>query len=93
MGSSPLARGLQLTKDLTRGVPRIIPARAGFTIMMIDDYDDREDHPRSRGVYQFQHPFVFKSLGSSPLARGLHLNRARRRGDYRIIPARAGFTQ
>ena len=31
----------------------IIPARAGFTVDRACVYDGAEDHPRSRGVYQF----------------------------------------
>ena len=50
------------------------------------------DHPRSRGVYRRGFRRAGMALGSSPLARGLHV---RDNGDgtlHRIIPARAGFT-
>ena len=50
-GSSPLARGLQrlgMGRDL---IPRIIPARAGFTIPGVSTQFTAQDHPRSRGVY------------------------------------------
>ena len=50
-GSSPLARGLLLA-GLSYGVEeRIIPARAGFTLVSRSPRTSRRDHPRSRGVY------------------------------------------
>ena len=57
---------------------------------MIDD--DREDHPRSRGVYAGVGSGGRGRSGSSPLARGLHIVREAIRDWARIIPARAGFT-
>ena len=71
---------------------RIIPARAGFTMLRRPATSMMRDHPRSRGVYDFDPGLIDVERGSSPLARGLHgppLNRVRRIG---IIPARAGFT-
>ena len=51
VGSSPLARGL-LCEELSQpSVPRIIPARAGFTSMVDRGSISTRDHPRSRGVY------------------------------------------
>ena len=50
------------------------------------------DHPRSRGVYQLDDFRAQISVGSSPLARGLHPFIRRWRFSSRIIPARAGFT-
>ena len=92
IGSSPLARGLPgvgIARLLGDG---IIPARAGFT------WSDRmlkwsdADHPRSRGVYLLSMNTFTRSLGSSPLARGLPVGAETRRVADRIIPARAGFT-
>ena len=54
-GSSPLARGLPLLSPLTMISQGIIPARAGFTSRLRGDHRDREDHPRSRGVYHHHH--------------------------------------
>ena len=51
------------------------------------------DHPRSRGVYPGRFPPGNISTGSSPLARGLHALTKREQFIYRIIPARAGFTE
>ena len=92
-GSSPLARGLPGTRGLSRVCCRIIPARAGFTRAASRPASRRPDHPRSRGVYSsdVNHPLF--GLGSSPLARGLRRGTACPRRGWRIIPARAGFTQ
>mgnify|MGYP006978656046 CR=1 FL=1 len=91
-GSSPLARGLRSRHLHRPGHGRIIPARAGFTVRDVVVMLGHRDHPRSRGVYLGAYSPPLQLLGSSPLARGLHLSVR----DYsklpRIIPARAGFT-
>ena len=51
-----------------------------------------EDHPRSRGVYDSRRRDPSRDIGSSPLARGLHLKDYPWVSQGRIIPARAGFT-
>ena len=51
LGSSPLARGLRHGPRPVRGDVRIIPARAGFTMVYILKCHNIPDHPRSRGVY------------------------------------------
>ena len=71
----------------------IIPARAGFTILGLGDDRLRTDHPRSRGVYLTGWERTRASPGSSPLARGLRTHEAAPWDEYRIIPARAGFTR
>ena len=50
------------------------------------------DHPRSRGVYRSPPTFLRELIGSSPLARGLRPRIKSSRINFRIIPARAGFT-
>ena len=50
-GSSPLARGLPPGGLPGHSLPGIIPARAGFTRTRRRVREEREDHPRSRGVY------------------------------------------
>ena len=72
-GSSPLARGL---RSAHRGVAlpdRIIPARAGFTRLVSRRPQQLADHPRSRGVYVDWPSQAAAEVGSSPLARGLHV--------------------
>ena len=91
-GSSPLARGLREAGHPRRRLPRIIPARAGFTCRTSSPSCASRDHPRSRGVYSTYSWLPTLSGGSSPLARGL---RDKEGGDtivVGIIPARAGFT-
>ena len=70
----------------------IIPARAGFTDADIRRAYRGGDHPRSRGVYWSTKLFPGAIVGSSPLARGLHVMRERPLPYGGIIPARAGFT-
>ena len=91
-GSSPLARGLQLLIRASQIGRGIIPARAGFTLTVINGLRLVRDHPRSRGVYaRALFTWVIK-LGSSPLARGLQHGQSVHVKTRRIIPARAGFT-
>ena len=70
-GSSPLARGLLADDGAGGGVVRIIPARAGFTCAPPPSRRPRGDHPRSRGVYVTVDGRGRRTIGSSPLARGL----------------------
>ena len=51
-GSSPLARGLPPPPTPTHLRDRIIPARAGFTLLSCHRAPASADHPRSRGVYE-----------------------------------------
>ena len=92
IGSSPLARGLPPTSPMSTRAIRIIPARAGFTLMSLSFSRLRRDHPRSRGVYRSPPDAGRKSRGSSPLARGLPRQRPDHPQARGIIPARAGFT-
>ena len=92
MGSSPLARGLLFTTFYPSPTPRIIPARAGFTVGGDGVGGVGGDHPRSRGVYRTAAGSSALAVGSSPLARGLRGRGNTPRAITRIIPARAGFT-
>ena len=92
VGSSPLARGLPSGSSSCETAGRIIPARAGFTCDHPADRNRGRDHPRSRGVYVWRTRFPNASEGSSPLARGLLRHLRHRHRQFRIIPARAGFT-
>ena len=71
LGSSPLARGLQIAPAPSLIDGRIIPARAGFTWPSCAGAWGRSDHPRSRGVYVVDTSWPVVPAGSSPLARGL----------------------
>ena len=89
----PRSRGVYVRA--ASGFPRrirIIPARAGFTILQTPRPRHCEDHPRSRGVYHHHHTHILRRGGSSPLARGLPVRPERLGVRHGIIPARAGFT-
>ena len=92
IGSSPLARGLRRCHLSILDRSGIIPARAGFTAHRPARRPRCRDHPRSRGVYRGLIGLMPATLGSSPLARGLHGRVKSEVREYRIIPARAGFT-
>ena len=92
VGSSPLARGLPGVILARLGNMRIIPARAGFTMICVIVGVMMTDHPRSRGVYGTGKKVDEAGLGSSPLARGLRRPTPGRGPIFWIIPARAGFT-
>ena len=93
LGSSPLARGLPATALAETAALRIIPARAGFTSCPWRTSGIASDHPRSRGVYEYDVQRLVDKAGSSPLARGLRRLCAPGDPHMRIIPARAGFTR
>ena len=71
LGSSPLARGLHHPPGDPRRRTGIIPARAGFTGLLVPGLRAAGDHPRSRGVYALVGLVEGRHEGSSPLARGL----------------------
>ena len=91
-GSSPLARGLRRDRRGRGQHLGIIPARAGFTHGVRVIRGEKEDHPRSRGVYPTARRGSQMPYGSSPLARGLHGFAKAKAAEAGIIPARAGFT-
>ena len=92
-GSSPLARGLPGRFEHVCVMRGIIPARAGFTGEAEAAGGERQDHPRSRGVYHPRQGTAGRGRGSSPLARGLQRPASPHARGRRIIPARAGFTR
>ena len=91
-GSSPLSRGIRV-RTYTVGVPGgIIPALAGNTPATKPTDPLSPDHPRSRGEYFAVEPSHNLGTGSSPLSRGILLQRQYRRLLRGIIPALAGNT-
>ena len=93
VGSSPLVRG-QLVMNVVLGwALRIIPARAGPTLLQQNALRHIWDHPRSCGANAVAFLTHYRTAGSSPLVRGQPacLTRSSRR--VRIIPARAGPTK
>ena len=69
-GSSPLARGGLLRRRGLVGRRRLIPARAGRTVMAYPIPPALRAHPRSRGADHTGPPWPTRRRGSSPLARG-----------------------
>ena len=92
IGSSPLARGTQVPRDRARIDPRFIPARAGNTRGQERASFRSPVHPRSRGEHAHRKMMDSLFSGSSPLARGTHLEDLRDGLLDRFIPARAGNT-
>ena len=91
-GSSPLARGTLGACRYTSRIPRLIPARAGNTAIMLRARRWFSAHPRSRGEHCGSIVSIFRLLGSSPLARGTPPAWWSGMADTRLIPARAGNT-
>ena len=52
-GSSPLSRGIPSEEEIALFIERIIPALAGNTSQRNPGRMHSEDHPRSRGEYEF----------------------------------------
>ena len=74
-GSSPLSRGIQLGGVHNSTPSRIIPALAGNTRLRDIGYRYGRDHPRSRGEYAANFFADVGQEGSSPLSRGIPINR------------------
>ena len=91
-GSSPLARGpLSCWSSQIRSAG-LIPARAGTTEELAGHEDFYWAHPRSRGDHRGISYIFNRIWGSSPLARGPHLNLHDAAVCSGLIPARAGTT-
>ena len=73
-GSSPRVRGLPRRAAGRPPPSRIIPARAGFTVVVCAPVGVRWDHPRACGVYERGTLESRSETGSSPRVRGLPLN-------------------
>ena len=91
-GSSPLVRGQRPERRIPRCRQRIIPARAGPTLRVIDVCGSTPDHPRSCGANVDGYYGSQCWDGSSPLVRGQPAVSHMSRAAMRIIPARAGPT-
>ena len=91
-GSSPLSRGI--LKPLSKLLRElwIIPALAGNTQFGRGLALSNRDHPRSRGEYSTLQARLVKSIGSSPLSRGILGETSEDAQAARIIPALAGNT-
>ena len=91
-GSSPLSRGIRVSRKNHLRCDRIIPALAGNTSRRTAITPSTADHPRSRGEYSVASSNRDRDVGSSPLSRGIRrLGCSQDRGQG-IIPALAGNT-
>ena len=89
-GSSPHARGKDISTGLPSASSRIIPACAGKSCISGSCYEIRQDHPRMRGEKLRILKQLRALLGSSPHARGKVTIQHTRNPTNRIIPACAG---
>ncbi len=92
-GSSPRVRGKLLRVVEYRVWFRIIPARAGQTILQHEIAGLKTDHPRACGANFELATSADANAGSSPRVRGKLLHLVAQLVDLRIIPARAGQTR
>ena len=92
LGSSPLTRGKRAACNARADRRGLIPAHAGKTPFPRPWESEREAHPRSRGENSTAGAVTVVVSGSSPLTRGKHRTRGRRRARRRLIPAHAGKT-
>ena len=70
VGSSPRVRGQRVSAVGDRAGPRIIPARAGPTVVIQLNHRQCADHPRACGANAGACGCLTVSLGSSPRVRG-----------------------
>ena len=91
-GSPPLARGIPPIDPYRTKGGRITPACAGNTTVVIFCKVYIRDHPRLRGEYCGIIKHIPLSLGSPPLARGIHIHSTRNFPTPGITPACAGNT-
>ncbi len=92
IGSSPQARGTQLTEKLDDPCWRFIPAGAGNTVASLSSILRIAVHPRRRGEHGFVKKHKKAIGGSSPQARGTQYSQAQPLWLLRFIPAGAGNT-
>ena len=91
-GSSPLTRGKRVDRRSPISCPRLIPAHAGKTVIVLDIVLPFAAHPRSRGENQSSNDQADTPLGSSPLTRGKRDTSVFVTQVIRLIPAHAGKT-
>ena len=91
-GSSPRVRGKRRPHREWAAAVRIIPARAGQTLVLLSAMIVSPDHPRACGANWPGVRFSRSPPGSSPRVRGKQQPGQAHRPQDRIIPARAGQT-
>ena len=91
-GSSPRTRGAPGAGVAHQRRPRIIPADAGSTSVIVRSYRSCGDHPRGRGEHSAHRSRQRSAYGSSPRTRGAPGTKGAARRNPGIIPADAGST-
>ena len=91
-GSSPRMRGAPINKMENAQDLRIIPADAGSTGQLPQEYSKHWDHPRGCGEHKLTTIRCPGLIGSSPRMRGARYHAMPGRGHVGIIPADAGST-
>ena len=91
-GSSPRVRGKQSAVEAIPRPPRLIPARAGKTRVLLRCSDDSPAHPRACGENANNERPRVMTTGSSPRVRGKQSAVEAIPRPPRLIPARAGKT-
>ena len=91
-GSSPRARGTLASKTFPAISRRFIPASAGNTVTYRSYARAYAVHPRERGEHAAALPRSSAASGSSPRARGTHVEGVVAHQRARFIPASAGNT-
>ena len=92
MGSSPRMRGSLKHKTLSTSDIRIIPAHAGLTYIIENNWIFQRDHPRACGAHQSLTRSLMTPVGSSPRMRGSQQHGEHESIRAGIIPAHAGLT-
>ena len=93
VGSSPRERGARRRVRLRQRPGRLIPARAGSTLVDHAHAGSRPAHPRASGEHQPPPEERARIWGSSPRERGAHRAIAGAEVARGLIPARAGSTR
>ena len=91
-GSSPRVRGKPRIRASRPRLSRIIPARAGKTVVVLLFMSGVPDHPRACGENSGKARDRCRTWGSSPRVRGKLTEIVVSSQEERIIPARAGKT-
>ena len=92
LGSSPRGRGKRDRRHCRPGRDRLIPARAGKTVLVAMICSPKKAHPRAGGENQNASRLSAAWSGSSPRGRGKLRRPGWRCGARGLIPARAGKT-
>ena len=91
-GSSPRGRGKRRARSPAVRRARLIPARAGKTLSVVERADDARAHPRAGGENRGDLAEHEIAAGSSPRGRGKLPSGQDQAVVDRLIPARAGKT-